>query len=750
MGVPVLLHFLMRPKPKKITFPAFRFLQSQEKNRRRSLRLKQWLLLLARMFIIVLAVLLFAQPGFIPKSKNLSPQNSKSGESAYSSVPTAAVFLFDSSIRMDYVFQNRSRLKAAQDQASQILAALPPQSVASVVSTHLAPIAFSPDRGEILRQIEQLETSASSRSIPEVLPDAMALLETSELEQKEIFIFTDLTARSWEMGGSVHRRALDEALKKNPNVHISVVKVGVEAPVNCRLEVPTERSFQTVSGGATEVHASLSVSDTQPHRLGIFLMDETGKLQLRGETIVSASSLEPGKETALPFSFSLGALKNGSNQGFLVLLDGDALAADNSRAFTIQKDPPTPVLLIANEPAEKNAFLLRQALAPMQFTLENRAKFDCSVLSFSQFQQWLGGGLGNGIGGDVRLRNLERFHAIFLLDPPGFTATQWNRLAQYVHSGGGLALFLGPALKNPADFQLAEARQILPAVPGFQARFQDGTFLRPQYGMAHPILRTFQSLGTPIPWDESPVFRAWTLTDLTPDAQQIFTWSNGSPALLLQTRGAGRVLLFGTPVNSSANDSREIWNLLAQGDSWVFLVAMNEIARVLTAVETTPGCVATQEPLTFPLRGNQEERFTLSRSEFPQSGGTHNSEKKLNTDQKLKAEKVSVLVPDLERRQLDLPGLERAGNYSVSGEKGDFERGFSVNIPFTETDLTRTTPEAVKQIFDPFGVTFLETASRMERTRSGAQASSELFSWIALLLLVLLGLENWLSNRFYA
>ncbi|MCR5163790.1 MAG: BatA and WFA domain-containing protein, partial [Thermoguttaceae bacterium] len=745
----------MRPKPKKLTFPAFRFLQSHEKSQRRSLRLKHWLLLLARMLIIVLAVLLFAQPGFISRSKTPTPQKSGSGQAAYSSAPTAAVFLFDSSVRMDYVFQNRTRLKAAQDQAAQILAALPPQSVASVVSTHLAPLAFSPDRGEILRQIEQLETSASARSIPEVLPEAAALLETSELEQKEIFIFTDLTARSWEIGGAARRQALHEALKKVPNARISVVNVGVEAPVNCRLEVPTEKSFQTVAGGATEIHAALWVSDAQPHRVGIFLMDESGKLQLRGETSVSASSpMESGKETALPFTFSLGALKNGSNQGFLVLLDGDALAADNSRAFTIQKDPPTPVLLIANEPAEKNAFLVRQALAPMQFTLENRAKFECSVLSFPQFLRWLGGGTGTSAGAagsSGTLRNLERFHAIFLLDPPGFGASEWNRLAQYVHSGGGLALFLGSALKNPADFQLAEARQILPAVPGFQARFQEGTFPRPQIGAAHPILKTFQTLGTPIPWEDSQVFRAWTLTDSAPVAQELFTWSNGSPALLAQTRGAGRVVLLGTPVNSAGGDSREIWNLLAQGDSWVFLVTMNEIARFLTAVENAPGCITTHEPLTFPLRGTQEERFTLNRSVFPLPEGAQNSsEKKFNSEQTLKPQEVSVLVPDLERRQLDLPGLERAGNYTISGEKGEFERGFSVNIPLAETDLTRTTSEAVKQIFDPFGVTFLETASQMERTRSGAQSSRELFSWIGLMLLVLLGVENWLSNRFYA
>ncbi|MCR5165007.1 MAG: BatA domain-containing protein, partial [Thermoguttaceae bacterium] len=45
VAAPVLLHFLMRPKPKKLTFPAFRFLQSHEKSQRRSLRLKHWLLL---------------------------------------------------------------------------------------------------------------------------------------------------------------------------------------------------------------------------------------------------------------------------------------------------------------------------------------------------------------------------------------------------------------------------------------------------------------------------------------------------------------------------------------------------------------------------------------------------------------------------------------------------------------------------------------------------------------------------------
>lgn len=766
VGVPVLLHFLMKPRPKKLTFPAFRFLQSHEKSCRQSLRLRQWLLLAVRMLLILTLVLLFARPAVL--TVGTSPASSVSDPTAYANTPTAAIFLFDSSVRMDYVFENQNRLEAAKNMAVRLLAGLPAQSVASVVSTHLAPLAFSPDRSEIQRQIQQLETNFITRPIPEVLSETLELFKTSELSQREIFIFTDQTAASWESGGSAKRTLLESALRKFPDVRISVVSVGVSHPQNARLSLPDEKTFQTVSGGSVEIHSQLFTNDGLPHRIGFFMLDENGMPQLRGETSVepastaelpaakSPTSNPASAEMAIPFTFQSGGLKTGSNQGFLALLDGDALAADNFRGFTIQKKEPTPLLLVANAPAEKNAFFVRQALAPMQFALEKRADFDCAVLSFTQFSQWLGGeqsvlemtqNASSSPSRSIAGSTLERYHAIFFLDPPGFSASEWNRLTQYVNSGGGAAFFLGPSLKKPENFQLAEARSILPGIPRFQARFPDGTFLNPRFQTAHPILKTFQSLETQIPWDESPVFRAWSLTSPAPGTQELFTWSNDSPALLAASYGSGRVVLAGTPVQPIQEDSRALWNLLPQSNSWVFLVLMNSTANFLAGTEETSANILIHETLSFPLRGTLEDRFSMKRFPFhlPQNlpDASEKEKKKRTEDSEI------VMVPDLERHQIDLPPLELTGNYRVAGSKNDFRRGFSVNLPLAATDLTMLTEKAIQDLFRPHAVTFLPNVSHLVRGASGSQSNEALFNWLGLLLLMLFFAENWISNRFY-
>jgi len=60
--VPIVLHFLMRPKPKDIVFPALRFLKARQQSNTSSLRIRHFLLLLMRCLLIGLVALALAGP----------------------------------------------------------------------------------------------------------------------------------------------------------------------------------------------------------------------------------------------------------------------------------------------------------------------------------------------------------------------------------------------------------------------------------------------------------------------------------------------------------------------------------------------------------------------------------------------------------------------------------------------------------------------------------------------------------------
>ena len=65
-ALPVLLHMIMRAKPKRIEFPALQLLMARQVTNSRRMRLRHILLLLLRGILIVVAVLALTRPSLPP------------------------------------------------------------------------------------------------------------------------------------------------------------------------------------------------------------------------------------------------------------------------------------------------------------------------------------------------------------------------------------------------------------------------------------------------------------------------------------------------------------------------------------------------------------------------------------------------------------------------------------------------------------------------------------------------------------
>ena len=61
-AVPLILHLFMKQTPKHIIFPALRLIRERQKRSRKKLRVKNWLLLVARMALLALMALALARP----------------------------------------------------------------------------------------------------------------------------------------------------------------------------------------------------------------------------------------------------------------------------------------------------------------------------------------------------------------------------------------------------------------------------------------------------------------------------------------------------------------------------------------------------------------------------------------------------------------------------------------------------------------------------------------------------------------
>src|ERR1700729_1848023 len=98
-ALPVLLHLFMKQTPKRVIFPALRLIRERQKRSRKKLRVKNWLLLLARMALIALMALALARPSIQSEAK-FGDQD----------VPTALGLVFDTSLSMDYTERDKTRL----------------------------------------------------------------------------------------------------------------------------------------------------------------------------------------------------------------------------------------------------------------------------------------------------------------------------------------------------------------------------------------------------------------------------------------------------------------------------------------------------------------------------------------------------------------------------------------------------------------------------------------------------------------
>ena len=108
--VPLILHLLMRQTPKHIIFPALRLIRERQKQSKKRLKVKNWLLLLARMALFALMALALARPTLTT--------DTLLGDSE---VDAAIALVVDTSLSMEYTERGNDRLKEAKLRIADIL-----------------------------------------------------------------------------------------------------------------------------------------------------------------------------------------------------------------------------------------------------------------------------------------------------------------------------------------------------------------------------------------------------------------------------------------------------------------------------------------------------------------------------------------------------------------------------------------------------------------------------------------------------
>ena len=693
IGVPIILHLVMRREVRQFVFPALRFVQQRRTMNQHRLQLRQLLLLALRCAIICLLAFALARPtlrgsGIVGKEDG----------------PIAAALVFDNSLRMAYLRDNQTRLDKARETANWLLEQLPPDCPLTVIDRTAQHGGRDLDRAAAELRIERMATSSVVRPWNETLREAADWLLKQRDHRGEMYVFTDLASVAWNEAALADLAA---RLKELPGTTVYLVDVGVERPHNFALGNLRLSGEELTPGSLlqldTDLVATGEIAEHGDVTIELYLDDTAGEMQKRGQQVAKVEK----EGEPVHVEFSLSGIEPGTHQGYVRIVGEDALACDDVRYFTIEVRPPRKVLLLGDQ--VEDTLFLREALAPSATAGLLRSKFVCDARAIE----------------DLGSITLADYDAVCLTDPSPLAAGAWQSLTDYAQSGGGVGIALGRHAKRD-ELNEPAPQQLLAAKLRWQSR--DATYLRPT-AIEHPALADFRDMADAVPWSEFPVFRYWELESPASGVVVVASYANGKPALLDRRIGSGRAMTMTTSVSDPAGN--DPWNLLPSGpDPWPFLVLANGIVDYLAgAGDAHFNYVAGQ---TVLLHLSPDEQLSSYVLQMPGASAVRQS-----------------LTPG--QRELSVTSTTALGNYRVraGGEKGKLDRGFSVNCPAEMSQLARADFATIAKALGEDRVKLAHSREEIEVHVGLGRVGRELFPVLIVAMALVLGAESVLANRFY-
>ncbi|HMC89724.1 MAG TPA: BatA domain-containing protein, partial [Gemmataceae bacterium] len=467
IGVPILLHLIMRQKPKHLLFPAFRFLLQRHRTNQRKLQLRHLLLLALRLLLVAGVCLALARHKLFSSRLNLSGER-----------PIAAVLVFDTSFSMGYVSGGKDRLETARQRALELLAELPEGSRVAVLDTAEPGGEWLPTLSLARDRIGDLKLRPANSPVTTRLAEAYRLLADLDQETesgddalpKFLYIFSDRTQDSWDQSRVKDLQQLRDRLATE--AHAVLVDVGVDKPVDLAL-VAVEMPRQVVP---TDDTAQLKVTVRSTGER----VDTEVVCRIDGKAAEHKPiQLDAGQSRVVVFERR--DLPTGFHQAEITLATNDALPFNNAQFATFEVRGGRRVLALVDDPNDAAAW---------RTVFDVSKEFRCEVHTVTEARRL------------SPTEDLAKYQAICLLNVASPEHDLWQKLKSYVDKGGGLAIAPGSDLDLKAYNGDPIARELLPGrlVKVVQAeKKKDEKEARASWKEAtyqHPVMAPFKDWST--------------------------------------------------------------------------------------------------------------------------------------------------------------------------------------------------------------------------------------------------------------
>lgn len=767
VALPIVIHLALRRRPIPQKFPALMFLAERLDANRRQLQLRHWILLLLRSAVVAVLALALARPSvaaaqfgpwlfaggvfpllvvtgtlltlsIIQKRSSLiiaslgvtsavlaalaiglvgtRPAGGAALLGGNERAPVAAAIVIDTSPRMDYRYDNQSRLDAGIEMATWLIGQLPAGSQVAVVETRPETPRFAVDLPAARKFVERIRSSALVEPLPTSISRAISLLQQSDLQRKEVYVLTDLTETAWPAPLAADLR---ELVAEAGDISPYIVDVGVENPTNAFLGDLKLSADSLPFGSTLYIEAQVGcVGAGLTQTVDLLLEEPTTErpVIVDGQTLLppatrrdvaTVSLQENGIQTV---EFQLKGLPTRVHHGSVGLRTGDGLAIDDIRHFTVQVRDASRVLVVA--PTNVFDELLVEAIAPEDFRRQGEARFDCSVIPPSELSR----------------KDLATYKVACLLDPPALDGQAWRELSSYAAEGGNLAIFLGHNAHPPEKFNGPIVEELIGAALVRRWRAgEEGLVLAPTT-FDHPVLLPFRDQSNSTPWRESPVYRHWVVGELRPECSVLIRYSNAEPALLENRYERGRVMTLTTPISDPLSPvGRRSWNELPTSENaWPYLVLINSLLDYLIEHQGVSLNYTVGDVVSLPNAAEDPSRYRL----FPP------------TDQPVD---VSSDGEEVTVRFTETPGAYRLKGQSAAPQV----RGFAVNLQAEATDLSRSSPEVLAEFFGENQYRYTRERDQIRFEVGQGRIGREFYPYLLVFLVIVVGLEQLFANRFY-
>jgi hypothetical protein len=711
--LPVILHLFMRQTPKHVLFPALRLIRERQRRSKKRMRIKNWLLLLARMAVLALMALALARPTVysdVPLGDH--------------SQPTALGLVFDTSLSMNYKDKDKTRLDEAKERAREIIGKIPDSSLVFVVDSW-EPGATGLSPAAALKRIDGLTTHAVSRKLNVAVREAYKEVADCDRPVRVVYVLTDLAASAWN--GDRPADGLDKLAQikagtagGKSKIATFVLRLTPQEIHNVSIDSAEPTSSLATHGEAIEVLARIrGEGKVAVARTVEFYFDDVKKGEKAIEVPPDGRQVEVNFPT--PPRLKEGVLHRGQ-----VVLSGtpDPLADDDKRFFCFKVQPPLKVLVIADYPID--AEFVAYAIDPDPTPESPRSYL-----------------VERNTGREFAARDkdsLKTYACVFLLNVGQLEESEWGALNRYVHDGGGLVVGAGSQC-IPENYNGTIPAQLLPAQLEKPHSPPGSMTLGKVADITHPL---FQKYGKELDSQlaQVPVYRSWALKPAPQPIEgtrTLLSFADGAPALLERTfKGTktGRVLLWTTPLSSqpttAANRPSWVWNEFPlPGSGWAFLVLMNSTVPYLAGLASERLNYEAGENVLLTLEPNT--RYT--------------SISVMGPDQKTTE---GLTPPTSELLEVAAPQLP--GQWTVkamTADKRTTTLGFSLNPPHAESQFTLMRKEDLDALFGKDNYVLAEDAQSFAQKVDVARYGYEAFPWLMFLILIVVTLENFLANTFY-